>query len=118
MSSALLAELKNQSRARYKKMIVKVHKRADKTIVAVCDDDLLGKKFEQGELQLDLTSDFYKGDKIDEKETGDLIRNADIVNLVGEKAVKLGIQEGIIEEDHIIKIDNIPHAQAVIVHEG
>jgi len=99
-------------------MIVKVHKRADKTIVAICDDDLLGKKFEQGELQLDLTSNFYKGEKIDDKEACDLIRNADIVNLVGEKAIKLGIQEGVIEEDHILKIDNIPHAQADIVQEG
>ncbi len=98
-------------------MIVKVHKRNERTIVAVCDDDLLDKKFEEGELQLDLTSDFYKGDKMDEKKACDLIRNADIVNLVGEKAVKLGIKEGIIEEDHTLKIDNIPHAQAVIVQE-
>jgi len=89
----------------------------DKTVVAVCDDDLLGKKFEEGELQLDLTSDFYKGEKMDEKDIGDLLRNADAVNLVGEKSVKLGLNEGIIEKDHILKIDDIPNAQAVIVHE-
>lgn len=89
----------------------------DKTVVAVCDDDLLGKKFEQGELQLDLTSDFYKGEKTDEKDAGDLVRNADTVNFVGEESIKLGLKEGIIEKDHIIKIANIPHAQAAIVHE-
>ncbi|MBW3001777.1 DUF424 family protein [Candidatus Woesearchaeota archaeon] len=98
-------------------MIVKVHKKDERTVVAVCDNDLLGKKFEQGELQLDLTSDFYKGDEMDEKEAGDLMRNADIVNLVGKNSIKLGLEEGVIEKDHIMEIDGIPHAQAVIVHE-
>ena len=98
-------------------MIVKVHKKMNKTVVAVCDDDLLGKKFEEGELQLDLTSDFYKGEKMDEKDIGDLLRNANAINLVGEKSVKLGIAEGVIEEDHVMKIAGILHAQAVIVHE-
>ncbi|MBD3304704.1 DUF424 family protein [Candidatus Woesearchaeota archaeon] len=99
------------------KMIVKIHKKDEKTVVAVCDSDLLGKRLEQGDLQLDLTSDFYKGEEMDEKEAGDLIRNADIVNLVGRNSVKLGIQEGIIEEDKILEVDGIPHAEAVIVHE-
>jgi hypothetical protein len=98
-------------------MIVKVHKKQEKTVVAVCDDDLLGKRFEEGDLQLDLTSDFYAGTKMDEKEAGDLVRNADIVNLVGEQSVKLGIEEGIVEKDRILKVDGIPHAEAVIVHE-
>lgn len=99
------------------RMIVKVHKKDEKTVIAVCDTGLLGRIFEQDELQLDLTSDFYKGDEMDEKEAGDLVRNADVVNLVGRNSVKLGIQEGIIEERNIIEIDGVPHAQAVIVHE-
>lgn len=99
-------------------MIVKVHKKGDKTLVAVCDSNLLGKKFEENELQLDLTSDFYNGEERDEKEIGDLIRNADMVNLVGEESVNLGVKEGVIETDHILKIKNIPHAQAIIVHDS
>jgi len=98
-------------------MIAKVHKKDEKTVVAVCDDELLGKKFEEGNLQLDLSSDFYKGNKLSDKEIGDLVRNADAVNLVGERAVALGIAEGIIEQKHIIKIKGIPHAQATIVHD-
>ena len=98
-------------------MIVKVHKRQEKTVVAVCDTDLLGKKFEEGPLQLDLTSDFYAGTEMDKKAASDLIRNADIVNLVGEQSVKLGIEEGLVEKGRILKIDGIPHAEAVIVHE-
>ncbi len=98
-------------------MIVKVHKRNDRTIVAVCDSDLVGRKFTEGERQLDLTGDFYKGEELSDKEVGDLIRNADIINLVGPNAIKIGLQEEVITQDHIITIDNIPHAQAIIGHE-
>lgn len=98
-------------------MIVKIHKREARTVVAVCDAGLVGQKFEENGRQLDLASDFYKGEERDEKEIGDLIRNADIVNLVGREAVKLGLQEEVITQDHVITIAGIPHAQAVVVHD-
>jgi len=98
-------------------MIVKIHKKNDRTIVAVCDDVLLGKKFEENGRVLDLTNSFYDGNACSSKEAGDLIRNADGVNLVGEESVKLGLEEGVIEESQIMKINGVPHAQAVIVHE-
>lgn len=98
-------------------MIVKIHKREDRAILAVCDSDLLGRTFTEGERQLDLTSDFYKGEERDDKDVGDLMRNADIVNLVGPKAIAIGIQEEVITQDHVITIAGIPHAQAVITHE-
>ncbi len=98
-------------------MIVRIHKKDGKTIVAACDTELLGKKFEENDIQLDLSSEFYNGTEIGEKEAGDLIRNADHVNLVGNKSVELGIKEGIIDKSKIKVIRKIPHAQAVILHE-
>jgi hypothetical protein len=99
-------------------MIAKLHKGKDnKVVVAVCDSELLGKKFEEGNKQLDMTSDFFKGEEKDDLAIGDLIRNADSVNLVGEKAVKTGIDEGVVEEGHVKKIAGIPYAQAIIVRE-
>jgi hypothetical protein len=98
-------------------LVAKVHKREDRTVVAVCDAALLGQKFTEGDRQLDLSGDFYKGDEMDEKAVGDLIRNADVVNLVGEEAIKIGLQEEVITQDHVITIANIPHAQAVVMHD-
>ena len=98
-------------------MIVKLQQSPDKkTVVAACDSDLIGKKFEEDNRQLDLTVDFYKGKETDDREAGDLIRNADSVNLVGEKAVALGVKEGIIEPQQVKKIKGIPYAQAVVEH--
>ena len=36
------------------------------------------------------------------------------INFVGKKAVKLGIKANLVEPHKIIKIKNIPHAQAII----
>ncbi|MBI4150522.1 DUF424 family protein [Candidatus Woesearchaeota archaeon] len=82
----------------------------------MCDADLVGKRFEEGNLQLDLTGDFYAGEEKTETEAGDILRNADHANLVGQKSVALGIQEGIIDEAHVQHVKGIPHTQASIVH--
>ena len=95
-------------------MLVKIHKRNDRTIVAVCDENLIGQKFEESGKQLDLTGDFYNGDARSAIEAGDLIRNAYGINIVGEKSVKLAIDEGIIVEDVVKNISNIPYYQGTI----
>ena len=100
-------------------MIVKQHKTADgRVVLAVCDSELIGKKFVEGDLQLDLNSDFYKGEEMKEERILELFKVVSIINLVGEKSVKLGIKAGIVDKDRVIKIKAIPHAEAVIVGEG
>ncbi len=96
------------------KMIIKLHKKEGNIVAAVCDSELIGRKFEEGSHQLDLTSEFYKGEEKDDETIGDTIRNSDHVNLVGKKSVGLGIQEGVIDESHVKTIAGIPYAQAVV----
>lgn len=99
-------------------MIVKQHKTADgKIILAVCDSELIGKKIVQGNLQLDLTSNFYKGEEMNEEKIKELFKTAYCVNMVGEKSVQLGIKQGIVDKKRVIKIKEIPHAEAVIVRD-
>ncbi len=83
--------------------------------MSVVDSELLGKKFEEGDRQLDLTSEFYKGEEMDEAHAGDIIRNADMVHLVGKQAIKLGIAEDVIEEGHVMMVQGIPHAQGLVI---
>ena len=97
--------------------MIKLHKKDGRTVVAVCDSDLAGRKFTEGERQLDLSSDFYRGEEKDDLEAGDLIRNADIVCLAGPKSIELGRQEGVVDENSIQTVEGIPHVQAVIITE-
>ena len=100
-------------------MIVKQHVTRDKRLLlAVCDSDLKGKKLEQDNIQLDLASDFYKGEEMDQEQVIKLMKCASMVNLVGEESVELGIKAGIIEKSHIIKVQGIPHAQGMVVMES
>ena len=108
------AALDIQSRQKYR-MIIKVHKTQDgRKITAICDNNLIGEKFEEKNLQLDLTSDFYKGEDKSEDEITESIKGSYIVNIVGKKSTNLAIKLGIINKDDIIKIKNIPHAQAIL----
>jgi hypothetical protein len=99
-------------------MICKLHKTLEgQIIIALCDSELLGKKFTQDELQLDLTSDFYKGEKKTEQETLNLIKEAYIINAVGKTCIEFLLKNKLIEQQNIITIAGIPHAQCVIVRE-
>ncbi len=92
-------------------MIAKMHIVNEKKLVAVCDDELLGKKFEENELQIDLTGNFYTGEKIEEDKLEEMLKNAYVADFVGEKSVKFGIKKKLISEGSIVKIKGIPHAQ-------
>ncbi len=98
-------------------MLVKIHKKESRTIIAVCDKKLIGQLLEENGKQLDLRGEFYNGEERETEEIGDLIRNSDGVNLVGEEAIKLGLQEEVIDKEHVITIKGIPHAQAILIHE-
>ena len=98
-------------------MYLKIHESYRK-IVAICDSNLLGKKFEQGNLQLEVKESFYGGEKKTEQEIEGLMRDFttddSMFNLVGEKTIKLALKLGLIDEEGIIHIQGIPHALALI----
>ena len=101
------------------KMIAKIHKTHEgKFVLAVCDSDIIGKCYEEGEKQLDLSCDFYKGKEKTEEEVILLMKKVNIVNLCGNKSVQIGVKAGLIDKDNIIKISGIPHAEGVILREG
>jgi hypothetical protein len=99
----------------YIKMIVKIHKNEGRLILAICDKGLLGKKFTDGNKQLDLRSDFYKGEYMDKDELKEMTRKAYIINAVGKKSVSFLEKEGLVSRDKIIKIDKVPHAQCLLL---
>lgn len=95
-------------------MLVKVHRTDNGNLVAICDKELLGKKFIEDGLQLDLTSDFYRGTERSESELAEILGSARIINFVGEESVALGLSRDLIEKKHTIRIGSVPHAQCVI----
>lgn len=92
---------------------VKTHKAEEREVVAMCDEEILGKTFEEGDLCLDVKKSFYEGNLVDEEQAAQIMKNADILNLVGEKTVSLAIKIGVVSKIHIIKIKGVSHAQVI-----
>lgn len=97
-------------------MIVKKHiSHEGKVIVAICDSDLLGKKFEENDLQLDLRANFYKGEEVSGKELLSIVKDAHILNIVGEKSIEFALKNNLIKKEKILRIKDVPYAQVLIV---
>jgi hypothetical protein len=98
-------------------MYLKIHESYRK-IVAICDANLLGKKFEQGNLQIEVKESFYGGERKTQEEIEELMRDFitddSTFNLVGEKTINLALRLGLIDEEGIIYIQGIPHAIVLI----
>ena len=48
-------------------MIIKIHKTKYSTLVAICDEKLIGKIIEDKNIKINLSERFYKGEEIPEK---------------------------------------------------
>ncbi|MFB6267294.1 MAG: DUF424 domain-containing protein [Halodesulfurarchaeum sp.] len=80
-------------------------------LVTACDPDVLGETFEDGEVSLEVTEDFYGGDRVAEEAVIDSLSRASVANLVGTRVVELAIEEGFVDEDRVLEIDSTLHAQ-------
>jgi len=92
---------------------IKIYKKGNDLLIGACDEELIGKKFEDGKFQIDVTKEFYGGEKISPDVLKKHLKDATIANLVGELTIKCAIEMGLIDKDCIIKIKGIPHAQMV-----
>jgi uncharacterized protein len=98
-------------------MLVKVIKSYRDT-VAICDSELVGKKFEEGKFQLDVKESFYKGEELSEDQVSIILtrmmREDATFNIVGKKAVALALRHGIILKEGIKEIQGIPFAMVLL----
>jgi len=95
------------------KVLLRMFKDAEHTLVAVCDPNILGKTFREGKLKLEVKADFYKGAPTSIPDALHAINSADIANLAGNQIVKAAVEEGLIDPSAIIRIGGIAHVQIV-----
>ncbi|HEQ78367.1 MAG TPA: DUF424 family protein [Euryarchaeota archaeon] len=93
------------------KFYMKIYRVEREVIVAVCDEELHGRIFEEDEVRLEISKDFYGNELFSELEIVSALRGATIANLSGEKAVAIGIREGFIDRNIVLKVSGISHAQ-------
>lgn len=91
-------------------MYLKIHQSRDRRIVAICDKNLIGKKLKKGDLEINITERFYKGDELSEEEILKILSEAENINIMGEKSINFAIKHKFIKKSAVITIEGIPHA--------
>lgn len=80
-------------------------------LVTACDPDVIGETFEDGDISLEVTEDFYGGEQVAAETVVDSLSRASVANLVGTEVVELAIEEGFVDEDRVLEIGSTLHAQ-------
>lgn len=94
---------------------VKIHDVSGEVLVAVCDKNLLGKKFSEGRLQLEVGERFYKGVLSGEEDAISALNKATIANIVGNNIVEKAVEHSLISPENIIEIGGVKHAQIISI---
>ena len=93
---------------------MKIHSSSFEVLVAGCDPELVGKKFTDGKLNLNISKEFYEDVIVEDEDFFKQLKLATIANLVGENVINKAIEAGIVDKDCVIKIGDVPHAQVAV----
>ena len=98
-------------------MKIKVHESYRK-VVALCDSDILGKKFEEGKKILDVRENFFNGEEVDFSKAVEMLKkyakDDATFNIFGEEAVKAAMHSGLIDEGSIGNVGGVPFALVLL----
>jgi uncharacterized protein len=103
------------TREEQQQMYLKTHQCGTETLIAVCDCILMGKKFEEGPLHIEIQPDFFGEQKATTKDVESALAQATIANLVGEQSVGHAVRLGYIDQENVLRIEGIPCAQMVLM---
>lgn len=94
-------------------MYLKIHESGGQRVVAVCDEELIGKALSDGKIYLDLDAHrgFYVGAKADAAGVRKALGSFTSANLVGKNAVKVALDIGLAAADDVMYINRIPYIQ-------
>lgn len=97
--------------------LVKIHK-SHRDVLAVCDSNLVGKRFENDQIQLEVKENFYSEEEISQEELREVMRDMAMedatFNIVGEESIKIALEEGIIDEKSIKTIEKVPFSLVLL----
>lgn len=96
--------------------IVAQHNAEGRLILAVCDADIHGKKFESGDAVLNLSAKFYDGKQKDAAAVEKLMMQSYTINIAGKNAVAIAIKLGLTAKEDVKTIAGVPHVQILMLN--
>lgn len=78
------------------------------TMINICDIELLDKEINKGDFIIQISKNYFLEEEIDEREAITMLKSSSVLNLVGNRIVKLALELRLAKENSIKVIDNIP----------
>ncbi len=91
----------------------RVYRKEREVLVAACDSEVYGHSFEEGKMALEVNRDFYGGELAEWDHLHLLLKEATVLNLVGEDLISRAIDAGFIGAGNVLRVKGVPHAQMV-----
>jgi len=95
--------------------MVKIHKGPHGEVLVVSDPEIIGKRFEEKKLQLDLSKKFYQGEEMDEEKVKGFVKSAYVLHLTGKKTLEFFSGLGFVEKEKILVVSGVPHIEVYLV---
>lgn len=95
------------------KFVISEKKTLPGLLLVITDKEILGEKFTEGKLQLDLSQNFYQGEEKNEEDTKKMLFRARHLHFTGKEAVAMGLEIDLVNRKNILYVKGIPHAEVV-----
>ncbi|HID91128.1 TPA: DUF424 family protein [Candidatus Bathyarchaeota archaeon] len=92
---------------------VKVFRRGGHVLVAICDEELIGKTLRDEGMNVEVRRSFYGGRNLGLDDTIKALKEGTVVNLMGNEIVSVALRLRLVHPEAIVKIANVAHAQIV-----
>jgi len=93
------------------KVSLNVIRRDGYVFVNICEPELIGKTFREGEIRLTVDREFYEGQEVHIDYAFSLLNEANVVSIIGSKIVDEAIKRGLIKEEGVISVQGVKFAQ-------
>ncbi len=91
-------------------IILKIHSSTECDVIALCDKDLLGKRFEENDNILDVDKAFYEGKEASKEEICTALSECASATIVGNESVALALECNALSKNGVKEICGIKHA--------
>ncbi len=84
-------------------------------LLAVSDEELIGRSVSRGEVEVHISEQFYGTETADQGELRSLLSRCTVANLMGERCVELAQVLGLVTEENVVHLEDVPHAQLAVM---
>jgi hypothetical protein len=92
------------------KVYLKIHNKEDCETIACCDEELLNQVFREGNLKIDISSQFFGGKLVKLEDAIEILKHASFFNIVGKKIIGQAINCQLLPKEGVRVINGIPMA--------